>query len=450
MSKSPDMKKALEIAFKKKPDEAIEYLMQKESTITTDWRELWEDAHARAFTISKMTDAQLLSDTQTLLTKSLKEGWSSTQTQTELTNLFKDKGWWGKKVIKDENGNEKEIQLGSPHRVRTIYKQNIQSAYNAQRYIKQLEDVDFAPYWEYVAILDERTRDSHRAMHGKVFRYDDEIWSSMYPPNGWGCRCMVKNLTEAEVNGKGLKIEKSGDNFKKRDVVINDETGETKEIGVYTTRDLRGKVIEMKTDAGWSSNVGKAAWDLDVLAYKTIQQLPDSLQDKFISQMAENTHNLKMVEWLIDRTLKHKNYGGYGVERTLTWFTPTVINYLKKNNIKLQYPAVIFHDGLVKHSLITKEKVPEQMLTLDQFKKLPKWIIEYDEVFYDTKDPAIVYVKFLPKDEIIDNRNCVKIPVIINNLNDNEHRPINYIGTSGRINYERTFTGENCPYKKIE
>ena len=57
---------------------------------------------------------------------------------------------------------------------------------------------------------------------------------------------------------------------------------------------------------------------------------------------------------------------------------------------------------------------------------------------------------FLPKDEIIDGRDCIKIPVIINSTNPK--RPVNYIGTTGRIKYKNTFKGignENR-FKKIE
>ena len=53
-------------------------------------------------------------------------------------------------------------------------------------------------------------------------------------------------------------------------------------------------------------------------------------------------------------------------------------------------------------------------------------------------------VKYLPKEEIIDGRDCIKIPVPIN-TNDPK-RPINFIGTLGRIPL-RSFIN-NKRYKK--
>ncbi len=44
---------------------------------------------------------------------------------------------------------------------------------------------------EYRTAGDERVRDSHRALHGKVFKTTDRIWDTIYPPNGWNCRCTV-------------------------------------------------------------------------------------------------------------------------------------------------------------------------------------------------------------------------------------------------------------------
>lgn len=37
--------------------------------------------------------------------------------------------------------------------------------------------------------MDERTRDSHRALNGIVRPVDDAFWKTYFPPNGWNCRC---------------------------------------------------------------------------------------------------------------------------------------------------------------------------------------------------------------------------------------------------------------------
>lgn len=199
----------IKMLFKLPPEKAVEYLNKKGYKITHDWREMWEDAHTKAFTISKMADAQLLKDSKQIIDKAISEGWGTDKAERELKRLYIKKGWWGKRIDVDSKGNAKVVQLGSPRRVRTIFRTNLETAISAQRYLDQLEDVDFAPYWEYKAVLDNRTRPAHRALNGKVFRYDDEFWDKFYPPNGWGCRCYVVNLTEKQLKQAGLTVEKS-------------------------------------------------------------------------------------------------------------------------------------------------------------------------------------------------------------------------------------------------
>lgn len=46
-------------------------------------------------------------------------------------------------------------------------------------------------WWEYRTVGDDRVRDKHKKLHGKVFHRDDPIWDKIYPPNDWGCRCTV-------------------------------------------------------------------------------------------------------------------------------------------------------------------------------------------------------------------------------------------------------------------
>ena len=74
-------------------------------------------------------------------------------------------GWWGK----DERG----VQLGSPHRLSTIFRTNAQTNYMEGRWRGLMENVDNRPCIEYVAILDSRTRPRHRPLNGKVFCCDD-------------------------------------------------------------------------------------------------------------------------------------------------------------------------------------------------------------------------------------------------------------------------------------
>jgi hypothetical protein len=57
------------------------------------------------------------------------------------------------------------------------------------------------PFWEYSAILDQRTRPSHRALDGKIFLATD---SQFWPPLGFRCRCTVILITKAQASRRGL------------------------------------------------------------------------------------------------------------------------------------------------------------------------------------------------------------------------------------------------------
>ena len=59
-------------------------------------------------------------------------------------------------------------------------------------------------YFRYTAVLDSRTREAHRKLHGKTLPKTDKFWDTNYPPNGWGCRCKVQVLTEAECIARGI------------------------------------------------------------------------------------------------------------------------------------------------------------------------------------------------------------------------------------------------------
>ena len=201
----------------------------------------------------------------------------------------------------------------------------------------------------------------------------------------------------------------------------------------------------MSADAGWGTNLGTKAWNLDVQAYKKIAKLPQDVQDKFISDMAQNVHNKENIQGLITKTIKN-NLLSRGNEDVLTWFTPEIIKALEDNKIRLQTPVAVFEDRQVKHSLGDR-KTLKQRLSEEQFLNIYDYVKNPDEVYLDTELSAIIYVKYLPEDEIIDERDCIKIPVQINT--NKRKRPINYVGTTGRINHFKTFN-KSKRYKRIE
>ncbi|UDM18430.1 phage minor head protein [Vogesella sp. XCS3] len=251
------------------PKKAVEYLKNKGYAVTWYWEELWQDAQAQAFTVAKATRLDILQDIREAVGKALAEGKTFAWFKKELTPVLQAKGWWGKQEHVDtDTGEISQVQLGSPWRLQTIFRTNLQTAYMAGRWQAQIENVDDRPYWRYVAILDGSTRPSHRAMNGKVLRYDDPFWQSFYPPNGWGCRCRVTTLSADDITARGVQVETSEGKLGTAMKTVSVKTGEEREVATFRAVDpATGKTVTVSPDVGWSYNPGAAAWVPDLGRY---------------------------------------------------------------------------------------------------------------------------------------------------------------------------------------
>jgi SPP1 gp7 family putative phage head morphogenesis protein len=129
----------------------------------------------------------------------LKNGGTFPAFLDKLQPILTAKGWWGKREqVNKLTGEIRTVTYGTPWRLETIYETNMQTAYMAGRYHGMMAATQYAPWWEYSAIMDNRTRPAHAAVNGLVFRYDDPFWQSWYPPNGFRCRCRVIPRTDIE------------------------------------------------------------------------------------------------------------------------------------------------------------------------------------------------------------------------------------------------------------
>lgn len=256
----------LKAIFGLEPEQAVAYLKSKGYAITWNWQDMLDQAHDHAFTVAKAMRLDLLSDIRGALETALQDGQTLKQFITAMQPTLESQGWWGKQVIVDSQGEGELVQLGSPRRLKTIYQTNLQSAYMAGRKATMEETTDTHPYWMYVAILDGKTRPSHRALHGQVFRHDDPIWSAIFPPNGFNCRCRVVALTEAAVKRRGLKIVSSeGRMFTETvETGVDKRTGaiRTAEVTGLRTTDKVGKPVTFRTDPGFNHAPGTGLADM--------------------------------------------------------------------------------------------------------------------------------------------------------------------------------------------
>lgn len=222
-------------------NEAIKYFSDKGIMLSPDsWRDLWQQAHARAFTVAQATKMDVLAGIRDEVEKAVKTGQSLGQFKKDLRQTLERKGWFAPK------GERAEIEMPdgtvrkrlTAWRVENVYKTNLQTAYSVGRY-KQMMASAIRIYWQYMAIMDAVTRPEHGAQHGKVYHRDHPFWNQWFPPNGFGCRCYVKTISGRQMKQRNLTEETQG--------------------------------VKEKPDEGWRYNPGKAgldAWKPDLEGYK--------------------------------------------------------------------------------------------------------------------------------------------------------------------------------------
>ena len=243
----------IKAVFGMKPEAAVAYLKQKGIAVSWDWQDILDDAHATAFTVAKTAKMDVLSDIYSAVVDAAEQGRTMEEFSQELTPVLQRKGWWGRQEIKNPEGETQSVQLGSPHRLKTIYLTNMQSAYMAGRYAEMMDSIATHPYWQYVAINDSRTRDSHRRMHGRVYAAVDPVWDTMYPPLDFRCRCRVRPLSRAAGESRALPSPTL--ETQTVDIGSNEYTGEVR-YAQRTGLRIDGKFVA--PSAGFNANQGKA------------------------------------------------------------------------------------------------------------------------------------------------------------------------------------------------
>lgn len=252
-------------AFGMPPERAVTFLRSKGYAISESWTDVWQQAHSRAFTVANAATQDILVDIREAIDDALAKGETIEQFKDKLTPKLQAKGWWGRaidmetgEILKTYPKSTVPVQYGSPRRLETIYQTNLQTAYMTGRHEEMKAAVVTHPYWQYVAILDSRTRPAHRSLAGRIFRHDDPIWDSIYPPNGFRCRCRVRPLSEFTMDEEGWAASSSKGSVKQIEVP---KSKRDPDAGMTTITEVKlpGMDQPFRTDPGWDYNPATAA-----------------------------------------------------------------------------------------------------------------------------------------------------------------------------------------------
>ena len=384
---------SLSFAMGLPPKDAISYLESKGAKLTFNWHDVWHEAQAKAFTVTNVARLDVLEDIRGALKTVLAEGKTQKMFAKDLEPVLRAKGWWGKRTETGADGKEKTIAMGSPARLKLIYRQNMQTAYMAGRYKQMLENADNRPWWRYRAVLDQRTRPAHAALDGRVFRYDDPFWGSHYPPLDWQCRCRVEALSDVGLAREGISPESGEGRMVQRNVDVVD-----RRTGIVTTRQVTGYRNGTGPDAptvwtgpGFSYNPGAAAYGLDMEAARRLSLVRDtSLRAQAVQALNGNPARQTAWEDFAQNVLDTRR-GGVAQAQVAHFMRGEVAAAVREAGgepvqVVTASAKRLLHADSAKHRLMGTAPARADIL------RLPALLDEATAVLWDADNANLVYV----------------------------------------------------------
>jgi len=186
------------------PAEVLDFFEDRDLKPTFSWADVWKEEHAVAFTVAGVMEADLLADMHGAVDECLREGLPFEAFRKKITPILADRGWLGRKTVVDPiTAEEKEVDLGDPRRLAVIFDTNLRTARAAGQWARVTRVAKVMPYLEYRLGPSRVHRPEHEVFDGLILPVDHPFWKTHFPPNGFGCRCGVRQLSKREADSKG-------------------------------------------------------------------------------------------------------------------------------------------------------------------------------------------------------------------------------------------------------
>ncbi|MEQ1671583.1 MAG: phage minor head protein, partial [Hyphomicrobium sp.] len=293
--------------------EALAYFRNKGLTPSFNWQDVWAAEHANAFTVAKATELEILQTIRTAVDDALSKGQTFEDFSKALTPKLQKFGWWGRQFVTDpETGEQVFAQLGSPARLRLIFDANIRTAHAAGQWERAQRTKSVLPFFLYIETTSREPREEHLAQVGTIASVDDPYWDTWFPPNGWNCKCGVRQITKAEAEKLGWK---KGD----KPPVWPTRPFENKRTGAIED-------VPEGIDPGWHTNPAKSRFTmLDQMLSGKLDDIDPTMRAVALKDMTSN--------WLFRRMASGEFY-----DIAAPWKTPdiaTAVGHLSRDLQKL-------------------------------------------------------------------------------------------------------------------
>ena len=137
------------------------------------------------------------------------------------------------------------------------------------------------PNLRYETAGDERVRESHREMDGRIYPVNAAFWDTYMPPNGWRCRCIVVQTDETTTGSEALDFE-PGKGFRNNPGKTGKLVGDDHPYFNYDKDDLTA--IQQGSEALRADWEMKEIWKLAERFAGTTQRLPGMTDPARVTQ----------------------------------------------------------------------------------------------------------------------------------------------------------------------
>lgn len=243
--------------------EVSEYFDRKTLRPGFSWLDVWLEEHAYSFTVAKATEVELLTAFRNSISDAIKSGQGFENWKKEIAKDLVRLGWNKPRMVKDPTGEQPDrmVNFASDRRLKLIFWSNLNSARSAGQWERAQRTKKALPYILYVRTTSGDPRPEHLAWVGVILPVDHPFWRSHWPPNGWQCKCQIRQISAREAErllGTERVIGKTQDG-KNITIRYSDQVPDLgPDIQHRNRRTGEVTMVPPGLDPGWHTNPGLA------------------------------------------------------------------------------------------------------------------------------------------------------------------------------------------------